>query len=307
MIMAMLLLVLVTTLAAGMVWQQRRAIEVEAGERTRSQAAWILRGATDWARLIVREDHRAAQRRQHYYTWDRDAWGTPLAEASLRTFLAAEANSNADGDVDAVISGALVDAQSRFNLRLLIDGQGKVQPGAVAGLQRLADAVGAPGNSASRLAEVAARAVAPTAEEASSGLRPERLEDFAWHGLEPEVLRRLAPYVDLLPVATTVNVNTAPREVLLAVLEGIDPGTAERLVQRRQRQPFETLDQLRAWLGEGVKAEEGRVSVSSNWFEARGRLRVDQLTVEEVSLLQRDGDRVSVRRRQRHASTPIPG
>ena len=47
-LIAMVLLTLVSTLAAGMVWQQNRAIQVEAAERARTQSAWILNGALDW-------------------------------------------------------------------------------------------------------------------------------------------------------------------------------------------------------------------------------------------------------------------
>ena len=53
---AMIIVALVATLAGSMVWQQWRAIQVEAAERARTQSAWILSGALDWARLILRED-----------------------------------------------------------------------------------------------------------------------------------------------------------------------------------------------------------------------------------------------------------
>jgi general secretion pathway protein K len=52
----MLTVTLVATLAAAALWQQWRSVEVEAAERTRMQAAWMLTGAQDWARLILRED-----------------------------------------------------------------------------------------------------------------------------------------------------------------------------------------------------------------------------------------------------------
>ena len=52
---AMIIVTIVATLAAGMVWQQWHSIEVEAAERERSQSHWILSGALDWARLILRE------------------------------------------------------------------------------------------------------------------------------------------------------------------------------------------------------------------------------------------------------------
>jgi general secretion pathway protein K len=56
-LVAMVILTLVTTLAAGMVWQQWRAIQVEAAERTRAQAAWILTGALDMGRRLGAKRH----------------------------------------------------------------------------------------------------------------------------------------------------------------------------------------------------------------------------------------------------------
>ena len=302
-LLAMMILALVTTVTAGMVWHQRKAIEVEAAERARVQAGWILRGALDWSKVILREDLRAAQRRSSLYTWGRDAWGTPLAEASLSSFLAADKNNNADGDLDASISGAIVDAQSKFNLRALVDGAGKPQAAPVAGLQRLADLVGAPGNTATRLAEALGQTVLPPGDPSGQGgwLRPETLADMGWLGLDAITLARLSPYVELLPQPTTVNANTAPREVLVAAIDGLDSSTAERLVQQRQRAPFTSLDALRTAIGGTVKLDETRVGVSSSWFEVSGRLRLEERVVEERSLLQRDGDRVLVRRRERHA------
>ena len=57
---AMLTVTLVATFAAAALWQQWRSAEVEAAERGRTQAAWVLVGALDWSRLILREDARAA-------------------------------------------------------------------------------------------------------------------------------------------------------------------------------------------------------------------------------------------------------
>jgi general secretion pathway protein K len=299
-LLAMMILALVTTVTAGMVWHQRKAIEVEAAERARVQAGWVLRGALDWARVILREDLRAAQRRSNLYTWGRDAWGTPLAEASLSSFLAADKNNNADGDLDASISGAIVDAQAKFNLRSLVDGTGKAQAVPVAGLQRLADLVGAPGNTAARLAAALGQAQLP-ASDPGGLLRPETLADTIWLGLDAVTLARLSPYVELLPQPTPVNANTAPREVLVAAIDGLDATTAERLVQQRLRSPFTSLDAVRTAVGGNLKLDESRVSVSSSWFEVSGRLRLEARVVEERSLLQRDGDRVLVRRRERHS------
>jgi general secretion pathway protein K len=307
-LLAMMILALVTTLTAGMVWHQRRAVQVEAAERARVQAGWVLRGALDWSRLIIREDWRAAQRRAHFYTWGRDTWGTPLAEVTLSSFLAADKDNNAEAGLDAAISGGIADAQAKLNLRGLVDGAGKVVPLQVRGLQRLCDLMGAPGDLAARVAEILSKSLAPQTDTDTRGppIRPDKLLDLAWQGLSVETLNGLAPYIDLLPLVTTVNVNTAPREVLVAAIDGLDTGTAERLVQSRQRAPFETLAAAEAMLGGTIKLDPARVGVSSAWFEVSGQLRLDERVVEERSLVQRDGDRVLVRRRERHSFEVAP-
>lgn len=305
-LLAMVIVALITTVASGMVWLQTRAVQVEAAERARAQAAWILSGALDWARLILKEDGRDARQRGQARDSLDEPWATPLAEARLSTFLAADKDNNTDTGPEAFISGAIVDAQSRFNLRGLVDPAGKQQPLQVAALQRLADLAGAPGDTAARIAAGLSASMGGGEEGAgttSRPLRPGQLADLAWLGIDPATLARLAPWVELLPLATPVNANTAPREVLLAAIDGIDLGTAERLVLARQRKPFESLADIQALLPEGAKAEGSRIAVGSSWFLVSGRLRLEERVLEERSLLQREGDRVSVRRRERHSFT----
>ncbi len=299
-LLAMLILVLVATITAGMVWQQSRAIQVEAAERARTQAAWILSGALDWARLILREDARGGRQVDSLD----EPWATPLAEARLSSFLAADQNNNVDAGPEAFISGAIVDAQSRWNLRNLADDQGKLVDAEQAVLLRLCSQANLSGDVATRIAAGLIQAwKPPTGEAADAPLAPTRLAELAWLGIEPLVLERLAPWLDLLPVRTPVNVNTAPREVLVAVIDGLDSGGAGRIVQQRQRQPFATLDQVKPLLPAGVVVEPSRLSVGSSFFEVTGRLRLDDRALEERSLLQRRGaDRnaeVVVLRRER--------
>ena len=56
---AMLIVTLVASLSAAALWQHWRGVEVETAERGRLQSSWLLQGAQDWARLILREDARA--------------------------------------------------------------------------------------------------------------------------------------------------------------------------------------------------------------------------------------------------------
>jgi len=291
-LIAMSLLVLVSTLAAGMVWQQHRAIEVEAAERARTQSAWILNGALDWARLILREDARSGGP-----TALSEPWATPLAEARLSTFLATDKDHNADSGPDAFLSGAIVDLQSRYNLRNLIDG-GKVVEAELASLQRLCEAAGVPTDTAPRIAQGLLAAWAPaTVPGGATPLAPRTLAQLQWLDLDPAVLGRLEKFVVLLPVRTTVNLNTADADVIAAVSPGLDAGAAQALVQARQRGAFKSVDIARKSVSSPDLLDPKNVGVVSNFFEVRGRLRLDDHALEERSFVERRGlDMVTILR-----------
>src|SRR5688500_412461 len=265
-LIAMVLLVLVSTLAAGMVWQQNRAIQVEAAERARTQSAWILNGALDWARLILREDARSGS-----VTALSEPWATPLAEARLSTFLAADKDRNSEEDgPDAFLSGVIFDLQARYNLRNLVEGN-KVLPAEFLALQKLCEAANAPEDTAARIAE-GLRAAWSTGEPQAGAtpIAPRTVAQLAWFGVDSAVLERLERFVVLLPVRTTVNLNTADIEVIVAVNPGLDPGAAQAIVQARQRAPFKNLAAANAAIG-GGPGKLKNVDVRSNYFEVRGR------------------------------------
>jgi general secretion pathway protein K len=280
---AMIIVTLVVTLAASMVWQQWRAVQVEAAERSRMQSAWILTGALDWARLILREDARSNRP-----TALTEPWATPLAEARLSTFLAVDKN-NADDAPEAFLSGAISDAQARFNLTSLVD-QGKVSVDALAAFERLCQTIGVSPDMATRIAEGLRDASVVTAGAgANAPLRPRTLSQLTWLGVDDTSLQRLAPYVILLPARTPVNINTASREVLAAVIKGMDLATAERLMQVRQREPFKTTAAVEAQVPALAPLNTQLVSVTSSFFEVRGRLRLDDRVLEQRSLIERRG------------------
>jgi general secretion pathway protein K len=97
-----------------------------------------------------------------------------------------------------------------------------------------------------------------------------------------------------------VNVNTAARETLVAAVEGLDLGGAERIVQARQRKPIRDLAELQA-LTPGLTFDPTRVSVNSSHFRVAGRLRLEDRVLEERSLLVRRDNRVEVLRREKRS------
>lgn len=300
-LLAMLILTLVATLAGGMFWQQSRALQVEAAERARAQSLWILSGAMDWARLILREDMRSS-RSQGQPPIDSldEPWATPLAEARLSSFLAADRDNNADSGPEAFLAGAIVDAQARYNLQNLLSA-GKVVPAQLAALQRLCISVGLGPDTADMIASGLAAASRTDGEDAP--LAPQTLADLRWLGLDAWSIERLSGVVVLLPLATPINLNTASREVLAAVVPGLDLGSADRLVQARARQPLRSLAEAAVLLGKSVTLNEREVDVKSSFFEVRGRMRLEQRVIEVTSLVQRrNGLQVVAIQRQQQSS-----
>lgn len=288
---AMVIVTLVATLAAAMVWQQWRAVQAEATERARIQSAWILVGALDWSRLILREDARAGGP-DHLG----EPWAVPLAEARLSSFLAVD-KDNTDDAPEAFLSGTITDAQARYNLRNLFQEQeDKVIPAELAILKRLCEAAGVADDVADRLASALAAA---NLGQGDAALMPESVAQLAWLGFDADTRKRLAPFVVLLPTRTPVNINTASSEVIAAAVDGLQRGDAEQLVQVRQRTPFRSLAQAQATLPQGITLEPNRVSTTTRYFEVRGRLRLDDRVLVEQSLLERRGANVIAVQRER--------
>jgi general secretion pathway protein K len=304
----MIIVALVATLATSMLWQQWRAVQVETAERARTQSAWILSGALDWARLILREDARNGGT-DHLG----EPWAVPLAEARLSTFLAVD-KDNTDDAPDAFLSGAITDAQGRYNLSNLVSA-GKVDALELASLQRLCDAVGVTADVAQRIAEglrdatpldpassSASALQAASARPEGAPLLPRSAAQLAWLGIDAGSVRILEPYVVILPEKTFVNVNTAAREVIVAAIPGLDLATAERIVQARQRAPIKTSADLQALAPSLPAGSFDRVAEASNFFEVRGRLRLGDVVLEQRSLVQRRGLDVVVLQREKVSS-----
>jgi general secretion pathway protein K len=296
----MLTVTLVATFAAAAMWQQYRAVEVETAERARVQSAWILTGALDWSRLILREDARAGGA-DHLA----EPWAVPLQEARLSTFLAADKSGVADaaeGPGNAFLSGEIVDLQSRLNVTNLVEA-GTVSQTGLRMFQRLFELLGLPASQAALLAENL-RMASEIGGDSSAGsqvpLLPQQVEQLLWVGLPSDVVKSLAPYITVLPARTPVNLNTASAEVIAAAVSGMGLADAQRLVAERASSHLRSLaDASRLLPAHAQALTEGTVGVNSRYFEVRGRLRLDQVVVEERSLLFRDGTLVTTLQRER--------
>jgi general secretion pathway protein K len=282
---AMLTVTLVATFAAAALWQQWRSVEVEIAERARVQVAWLLVGALDWSRLILRIDSRAG-------TTDHlaEPWAVALQESRLSTFLAADKNNTggltAEEQVDAFLSGNIVDAQSKLNVFNLIE-SGQVSAPDLAAFKRLFTHFNLPETELETFVANLKTSLATTSPT-TAGLMPQRVRQLTWLGLRPQTLAKLTPYITLLPFKTTVNINTATAEVMYASIPGIELADAKLAVTTRERAFFPSLTE--AAIAVPVlkdKLKDTQHSVSTRFFEITGRIRLEQTVVEEQSLVDR--------------------
>ena len=291
---AMLTVALVATFAAGALWQQWKAVEVEGAERQRSQARWLLTGALDWARVILREDARAGDANastDHLA----EPWAVPLQEARLSAFLAAlpDGTGNTIDDEkfaqQVLLSGQVNDLQGRLNVTNLLQGEQLDGKTALA-FERLFDALGVPSAQLNLLTQ---GLLAALKQSGTSPLMPQRVSQLSWLGLSPQVLHTLGPHITVLPTRTPVNVNTASVQVLYASVPGLSMSDAQHLVQQRERQHWASLEAFQKALGRNLNLSDTH-QVNTQYFEVLGRLRMPQTTLQERSLVKREGQDLRV-------------
>ena len=298
---AMLTVSLVAMLAAGAAWQQWRTVEVESTERQHAQAQWLLLGALDWARIILREDARSGNAdapTDHLA----EPWAIPLQEARLSTFLAANSSSSAVNksvtngsstfsntfSEDALtqevyLSGQIIDLQARMNVSNLLQGN-QIDLKSLQAFERLFEALSLP---TAQLNTLAQGLVAAQQQKDGAPLLPQRVSQLTWLGLTPQTLNSLAPYITVLPTRTPVNLNTAPPVVLYASVAGLSLADAKRLSDQRAQNPWSGLDTFQKAAGKPVSVDVTH-SVNSRFFEVVGRLRMPATSLVERSVVQRD-------------------
>ena len=126
------------------------------------------------------------------------------------------------------------------------------------------------------------------------GAKPDDYPAFARTLVAADVLGaadadRLGAFVDVLPVATAVNLNTAPAEVVAACFEDLPLDAARALVRTRDQAWFNQISDATARLpGTSGKLIGAQVAVSSGWFIVRGRVRVGRAELEVAGLIERE-------------------
>ncbi len=289
-ITALLLTALAITIVASLFWQQQIQVRAVENQRSQLQKLWILRGALDWAKLILREDIK-------YSTTDNltEPWAVPLADTSLDQYV--QKNHDEELARQAILSGAIQDAQSRLNLTGLATA-GKINEKEILSFERLLSSL----QIETTLARQAANHIAASQQNESGGVSNLRYLGFQYPndlltvaGFTPEILQTLESHVIFLPRATTINANTASEFVLSAALAPLSLADAKALIAKRSQSPFNNLNELAVQLsGTQTFIDAHKISLATNYFLVHGRISLRQNGLQIVALVERNARNTEV-------------
>jgi general secretion pathway protein K len=121
-------------------------------------------------------------------------------------------------------------------------------------------------------------------------------------GFDQAVYERIAPFVTALPVRTTINVNTAPAEVLASLSPAISLELAKKLVEERNKKPYEKLSDFTEHeaLKNSTQNKNGQlkdIDIKSDFFMLHIDVRIANARASLDSLIRRNKDKLEVLQR----------
>ena len=286
-LMALFVAALATLIVTGLFWSQFVLLRTIENQQLVSQSRLLLRGALDWARAILREDARTTAFDSCDEPWAQRLQETRLDQLGETSALASQAS----------MSGDIEDAQSRFNLRTLVN-DGKAFEPEVEALKRLVQALELPSQTADLIAARVVQSLAPSEESGNptgvASVKPIPLvlpQDIVGiAGIQVDAAKRLADYIVIFDEQRVpINVNTAAAEVLYARVPDLSISEAKRVVGERKRigRFRDTADFRNRIGGKGVGVTDDQISISSRYFFVRGRVRLDRADTSMEALVKR--------------------
>ena len=279
-VLAMLLAAFAAVVAAAVLADQQRWTRNVEHRRNQVQAQATALAGVQWARQILYDDARSSVIDHLAEPWALRLPPIPLDNGEIR--------------------GAIADAQSRLNINALGDDAAVVErtrlarlfaqrAGPSAALAAIADWIdrdGTPREGGGEDAWYRAQAT-PTMPPNAPLLRVAEIATV--RKVTYPALAAIQPYVTALPLRTSVNVNTAPAEVLAAVLDDAPREAIEAIIAGRAQKPFTTIPEFRARLPNGASlASEEMLDVKSSHFEITVEVHQGESVARARALVRRD-------------------
>ncbi len=281
-ITALLITAIATIAAVAMAARQQLDIRRAGNVIDIDRAYMFALGAEDWGKQILRNDRRDNQTDNL-----EEDWATVLPPLEVE---------------GGVVAGKIEDMQGRFNLNNLVNNGAASAPDRQI-FERLLQNAG--------LNVDIIDAVIDWMDQDDRQTFPDGAEDIEYlqldvpyrtpnapmaspselalvMGMSYEDYTTIAPYVTALPERTTVNVNTAPAQVLMAVVDGLTESEAEQIIEDRTDTPFEDINSFMSHtLVQDKTVNQGSIGVASNYFMINAVTKFDQGRTNLYSLVLR--------------------
>ncbi len=239
-LITLLVLVMIVVMAMDIFRAGSRAAQTGAYGRDSVRAALLAEGGVGAARIALREDAK----NNSYDTLD-EIWSRPVPDMEL-----------GDGTVKVVVE----DEERKINLNKLVlsNGNAPDEP-KLAVFRRLLEILGTDASLADAVVDWLDRDETARSGGAASSYYlslpyPYKAKNDLFdsldelrlvRGMTPELFDKLSPYLTIHS-SGSININTAPREILMALSAGledagtIDGATADQIVSYRKTTPFQS-------------------------------------------------------------------
>jgi general secretion pathway protein K len=267
-LMAMLIVVIATTLAVSILHEEKFTIRKSAHIQRMDRASLYALGLEDWAQLYLKEDSEDSKIDSLDENWAIGVPGLPIEGGYL--------------------AGYIEDEQAKFNLNSIV-----VSEIALNRFRRLCDNL--------EVDDQFIPALMDWIDEDFDIRYPDGMEEnyedyrvgnremvdiselMLVQNVTPEMYDKLQPHITALPGTSTLNVNTLSDVVFLSLSPDLD---VSEFIKEREEEAFDSVDEFIERLKVPVEIEG--LSVDTRFFRAYGQVVQGEQTFNLKSLIYRD-------------------
>ena len=267
-LMAMLIVVIATTIAVSIIYEEKYTIRKTGHMQLMDRAQLYAVGLEDWARIYLRQDREESDTDSLGENWAQGIPGLPIEGGFL--------------------NGYLEDEQAKFNVNTLVGSELALKR-----FERLCDNLGVEKNFIPALMDWIDQDLDiryPDGMEENYDTYRVANRDIAdiselllVHNVTQEIYEKLKPHITALPQGSTINVNTMSGDIFSALSE---EGDVSRFMEEREDGEFESIPDFIERMQIPVPAEG--LSVSTSYFRAHGQVTQGDMTFNLTSLMYRD-------------------
>jgi len=276
-IIALIVVSLIAICVSSLMWQQDFEIRKTRIYKENTQVSWLQRSLIDVVRLVLRIDLLNTQEVDHLG----EIWALPIENSRIEDYLK---NQDLPEELKSIkFSGSIQDAQALFNIANLWDVN--ISTVNLTGVQtygNLLEQLGLNKNLADQTAQYVLR----------NNHRLQYLDELLnVPGYSTDMLKKLSQFTIVLPEPTTVNLNTAPVEVLLALWPTLSQADATQFTRLRLNMPLKSQNDVSQLLAkiQPNKATQAlsSVGVKSDYWLAQTNMVIEQRNISTQTLIQR--------------------